>query len=60
MDKEIEDHEVYVDVVNDLMDRTDEHYIIGVTTVQSEDYDGIQSIQIRLAQLPSEGDDQDE
>ena len=52
MDNEMERHEVYVDIVNDLI--ADENlYITGVATVQSEDYDVIDRINIRLSERPT-------
>ena len=52
MDKEMERHEVFVDIVNDLI--TDENlYITGVTTVESEDHYGIERINIRLSERPT-------
>lgn len=52
MDNEMERHEVYVDIVNDLI--ADENlYITGVATVESEDYDGIDRINIRLSERPT-------
>lgn len=52
MDKEMERHEIYVDIVNDLI--ADENlYITGVATVESEDYDGIDRINIRLSERPT-------
>lgn len=52
MDNEMERHEVYVDIVNDLI--ADENlYITGVATVESEDYDGIEQINIRLSERPT-------
>lgn len=52
MDNEMERHEVYVDIVNDLI--ADENlYITGVATVESEDYDGISRINILLSERPT-------
>ena len=52
MDNEMERHEVYVYIVNDLI--ADENlYITGVATVESEDYDGIDRINIRLSERPT-------
>lgn len=52
MDNEMERHEIYVDIVNDLI--ADENlYITGVTTVESEDYDGINRINILLSERPT-------
>lgn len=52
MDKEMERHEIYVDIVNDLI-ADDSLYITGVATVESEDYDGIDRINIRLSERPT-------
>jgi len=59
MDNEMERHEVYVDIVNDLI--ADENLCItGVATVESEDYDGISRINILLSERPkSEAYDDD-
>ena len=52
MDNEMERHEVYVDIVNDLI--ADENlYITGVATVESEDHYGIERINIRLSERPT-------
>lgn len=52
MDNEMERHEVYVDIVNDLI--ADENlYITGVATVESDDYDGISRINILLSERPT-------
>ena len=52
MDNEMERHEVFVDIVNDLI--ADENlYITGVATVESEDYDGISQINILLSERPT-------
>ena len=52
MDNEMERHEVFVDIVNSLI--ADENlYITGVATVESEDYDGIEQINIRLSERPT-------
>lgn len=52
MDNEMERHEVYVDIVNDLI--ADENlYITGVATVESEDHYGIEQINIRLSERPT-------
>lgn len=52
MDNEMERHEVFVDIVNDLI--ADENlYITGVNTVESEDYDGIERISILLSERPT-------
>lgn len=52
MDNEMERHEIYVDIVNDLI--ADENlYITGVATVESEDYDGISRINILLSERPT-------
>lgn len=52
MDNEMERHEVFVDIVNDLI--ADENlYITGVATVESEDYDGISRINILLSERPT-------
>ena len=52
MDNEMERHEVYVDIINDLI--ADENlYITGVATVESEDYDGISRINILLSERPT-------
>lgn len=52
MDNEIERHEVFVDIVNELI--ADENlYITGVITVESEDYDGISRINILLSERPT-------
>lgn len=52
MDNEMERHEVYVDIVNDLI--SDENlYITGVATVESEDHYGIEQINIRLSERPT-------
>ena len=52
MDNEMERHEVYVDIVNDLI-ADDSLYITGVATVESEDYDGISRINILLSERPT-------
>ena len=52
MDNEMERHETYVDIVNDLI--ADENlYITGVATVESEDYDGISRINILMSERPT-------
>lgn len=52
MDNEMERHEIYVDIVNDLI--ADENlYITGVATVESEDYDGISRINILMSERPT-------
>ena len=52
MDNEMERHELYVDIVNDLI--ADENlYITGVATVESEDHCGIEQINIRLSERPT-------
>ena len=52
MDNEMERHEVFVDIVNDLI--ADENlYITGVATVESEDHHGIEQINIRLSERPT-------
>lgn len=52
MDNEMERHEVFVDIVNDLI-ADDNLYITGVATVESEDYDGISRINILLSERPT-------
>lgn len=57
MNEELEKHEIYVDIVNELV-ADDTHYITSVATVQTDDGDGINSIQIRLAQREAEEDEE--
>lgn len=52
MDNEMERHEVYVDIVNSLI-ADEDLYITGVNTVESEDYDGIDRINILLSERPT-------
>lgn len=52
MDNEMERHEVFVDIVNDLI-ADDDLYITGVNTVESDDYDGIERINILLSERPT-------
>ena len=52
MDNEMERHEVFVDIVNSLI-ADEDLYITGVSTVESEDYDGIGRINILLSERPT-------